>query len=120
MKIIFISILLFSWCSLHAQMKDDSLFIPDVKGFGITNGDLINKQIGSGGGKIVSSDGRVELIFPPGALNLNTSITIQPTTNVFDSTAGQAYRFEPSGIQFKKPVTVIFHYSDEENQTCPA
>ena len=25
-----------------------------------------------------------------------------------------AYRFEPSGIQFQKPVQVIFHYDEEE------
>ncbi|MBK7346132.1 MAG: hypothetical protein IPI98_04280 [Chitinophagaceae bacterium] len=27
---------------------------------------------------------------------------------------GPAYRFEPSGILFKKPVQIIFHYDEEE------
>ena len=28
---------------------------------------------------------------------------------------GQAYRLEPSGIRFQKPVQLIFHYTDEES-----
>src|SRR5215213_1854446 len=33
---------------------------------------------------------------------------------------GKAYALEPSGIQFKKPVQLIFPYSEEESEECPA
>lgn len=92
---------------------------PDSTGFGIPDGKLISKEIGTTGGQIVSEDGRIELIFPAGALLSNTNITIQPTTNLLSSGTGKAYRCEPSGIQFKKPVQIIFHYSQEEKENCP-
>ena len=41
-------------------------------------------------------------------------------TNLVPNGAGKAYQFEPSGIQFKKPVQIIFHYNDDEATTCPA
>jgi hypothetical protein len=93
---------------------------PLLTGFGLADGKMMGKEIGPGGGEIISDDGRVKLIFPAGALTSNTSISIQPTTNTVPSGTGKAYRFEPSGIQFKKPVQLIFHYSDDEAETCPA
>ena len=91
----------------------------DSTGFGAPDGTLASEQIGPAGGKIVSDDGRIELIFPPGAVIESTSISIQPTTNPAPNGAGKAYQFEPSGIQFKKPVQIIFHYSEDEAETCP-
>lgn len=93
---------------------------PDSTGFGTPDGKLISKEIGASGGKIVSDDGRIEFIFPGGALTNNTVISIQPTTNPAPNGTGRAYRCEPSGIQFKKPVQIIFHYTKEETESCPA
>jgi hypothetical protein len=92
---------------------------PDSTGFGTPDGKLANKQIGATGGTIISDDGRVTLIFPAGALTENTTISIQPITNLAPNGAGKAYDFEPSGIQFKKPVQIIFNYTDDEAETCP-
>ena len=107
-----------------AAQKDSSVikyFKPhDATGIGTPVGKVVNKEISPEGGKLVSDDGRVELIFPAGALQETKTISIQPVTNLFDSAAGNAYQFEPSGLQFKKPVQVIFQYSDEENEICPA
>ncbi len=92
--------------------------LPDSTAIGTPDGNPISKEIGPGGGSIASEDGRVELIFPAGALSTNTTITIQPATNLAPLGTGKAYSFEPSGIKFKIPVQVIFHYSDEEAKTC--
>ena len=123
MKNILVPVILLVSLQLHAQSDTSGIqFIElsDSTGFGAPNGKLVSSQIGTAGGKIVSDDGRVELIFPAGSLSGTTAISIQPTTNLLDSAAGNSYRFEPSGIQFKKPVQIIFHYSNEEDETCPA
>lgn len=85
---------------------------------GTPDGKLVGQQIGSTGGRIVSDDGRIELVFPAGALTTNTTISIQPTTNPAPNGTGKAYWFEPSGTQFKKPVQFIFHYTNEEAEAC--
>jgi len=106
----------------NAQIDSSSIQfakIPDSTGFGAPDGKLVNKEIGTGGGEIDSEDGRVELIFPEGALTTNTPISIQPTTNLAPNGVGKSYWFEPSGIQFKKPVRIVFHYSDKEAEICP-
>ncbi len=109
--------------SLSTQAQTDSAQIKftklsDSTGFGTPEGKLMGNEIGHAGGKIISEDGRVELIFPPGALTASTSISIQPITNMLNK-SGKAYQLEPSGIQFKKPVKIIFNYTDEEAETCP-
>lgn len=93
---------------------------PDSTAIGAPDGILVNKQIGLSGGTIISEDRKVELIFPEGALTENKIISIQPTINLAPNGAGKAYQFEPSGLQFKKPVKIIFHYTEEEAKECPA
>lgn len=110
-------LLIFSIC-VNAQTDTSGIEPPDSTGFGIPDGKLVSKEIGVSGGTIFSEDGRVELIFPEGALTQNTAISIHPVTNMRKS-SGKAYQLEPSGIQFKKPVKIIFHYTDEEAETCP-
>ena len=121
MKRFFLIYILFGCLQSTAQTTIQSAIrLTDSTGFGIPIGGLTSKQIGTTGGKIISDDGRVELVFPEGALSEDRMISVQSVTNLFDSAAGNAYRFEPGGIQFKKAVQIIFHYSDEENNTCPA
>jgi hypothetical protein len=105
------------------ELKFDStgsgLFTPpDSSGFGMPDGKLIAKEIGAAGGTIISDDGRIELVFPEGALASNTTISIQPVTNLAPNGTGKAYQFEPTGTQFKVPVTIIIHYTDEEVKEC--
>jgi hypothetical protein len=122
MKKIIAVFLLCNVSIINAQ--DDTSFVkhferPDSTILGTPEGEPVSKKIGPAGGTISSTDGRVELIFPPGALTTSTTISIQPTTNPLSNGAGKAYWFEPSGIQFKKPVQFIFHYNEEESETCP-
>src|SRR2546421_3484509 len=119
-----ISLMLFSLISINIFSQADSLKIrviepSDSSAIGIPDGKSISKEIGSAGGTIISDDGRIELIFPVEALTTSASISIQPTTNHAPNGTGKAYWFEPTGIQFKKPVQIIFHYTDEESETCP-
>ena len=71
-------------------------------------------KIGKEGGTIQSSDGKVELIFPEGAVIKKTTISIQPVTNSAPNSNGKAYQMEPSGINFQQPVQIIFHYRDKD------
>src|SRR3954470_13563933 len=122
MKKILFSFFIFSSICTNAQVDSLQKRIsesPDSTGFGVPDGKVAAKEIGPSGGTISSDDGRVELIFPPGALTASTSITIQPTTNLLPHGAGNAYQFEPSGVQFRKPVEIIFRYSAEQAEACP-
>jgi hypothetical protein len=111
--------------SLKAISQSDSSEIkviipPDSTAIGKPEGIKNSKLIGQEGGTISSSDNRVQLIFPAGALSSSTSISIQASTNTAPNGTGKSYQFEPSGIQFQKPVQIVFHYSDEEAKECPA
>jgi hypothetical protein len=106
---------------LHAQI-DSTLFqsteVRDSTEIGKPDGNAATRVIGAAGGNIVSEDGRVELVFPAGALSTNTAISIQPTKNHAPNGSGKAYWFEPSGTQFKKPVQLIYRYTQEEYERC--
>ena len=129
MKSTFIFLVIFS--SLYAAAQSDTssieadsielrlIRLPDSTAIGAPDGILVSKDMGPAGGKIISDDGRVELIFPEGALSTSAAISIQPIVNVIPNGNGKAYRFEPSGIRFQKPVEIIFHYSDRDTQVCP-
>src|SRR3954466_5389206 len=123
MKIIFL-IVAYCCSAIAVNGQTDSAammakLFADSTALGTPDGQLTSKQIGATGGKIISDDGRIELIFPPGALTTNTTISIQPTSNTLANGSGKSYWFEPSGTQFKKPVEFVFHYSDEEADACP-
>jgi hypothetical protein len=77
-------------------------------------GEGVSQKIGKEGGKIISADGKVELIFPEGALDKKTNISIQPVSNTMPGSRGKAYHLQPAGIVFKKPVEIIFHYKSHE------
>ena len=94
--------------------------LPDSTAVGAPDGKAVSKEIGGAGGTIISDDGRVELIFPAGALTEKKMISIQPVVNLIPNGNGKGYQFEPSGTQFIKPVKVIFHYSQKEDEICPA
>lgn len=88
--------------------------LDSVTSFGKADGQQVTKEIGDDGGTVVSDDGKLELIFPKGALSKKKKISIQPTTNLAANGRGKTYNMEPSGLQFNKPVDIIFHYSEDE------
>lgn len=82
-----------------------------ITDIGIPVGALVTKSIGKDGGSIASADGSAELIFPAGALNDNTTISVQAVTQTAPNGVGHGYQFLPEGIKFAQPVTLKFHYS---------
>ena len=96
------------------QRTKDSLALNAPTEIGTPDGELVSKKIGKDGGTLISSDNKITLIFPPGAIAAETLISIQPTTNFAKESIGKAYQFEPSGIQFQKPVQLVINYTDKE------
>ncbi|HLA58407.1 MAG TPA: hypothetical protein VK622_06585, partial [Puia sp.] len=101
--------------SLTPVIPDDSTTtVPTPTEVGTPLGDPFTKTIGKTGGFIASADGNAELIFPEGALEDNTSISVQAVTQTAPNGVGYAYKLLPDGIQSKKPVTLKFHYTADD------
>src|SRR5687767_11364860 len=75
-------------------------------------GNAEQQQIGTNGGIFTAAGGRITLDFPSGALNTNTTITIQPVTNNCPGGTGDVMRITPHNVNFNKPVKLGFSYSD--------
>jgi len=96
--VFFISISVFS--VLSCSNNDEEIFR------------IVNALIGPEGGSITSSDGKLTLDIPPGALDEDTEITIRklnkseipPESNEID--VDSAYELLPDGLEFLVPVTV--------------
>ena len=74
--------------------------------------------IGTEGGSM--SLGDIELDVPPGALSLDTEITMRRTSDVPGGAVTDAASFEPEGISFDPPVTVRFDYDERDLDGAPA
>ena len=113
-----ISVFFFSLLTIlaHAQedsnIKDSFLFKPTATGQpdGEKSSIIMDKE----GGRLISTDQKIELVFPEGALATKTTISIQPVTNTSIDGVGKGYNLEPSGIQFQIPIQLIFHYTDKD------
>jgi hypothetical protein len=111
--------LFFLYLHLRAVAQSENLTIKylrmdSVTALGKPIGEEVSQEIGKDGGTIVSDDGRIELIFPEGALSTKKKIKIQPVTNLAANGSGNAYQMEPLGTEFQKPVTLVFHFSENE------
>ena len=74
------------------------------------------KTIGATGGSLISTDGRIKVSIPAGALSSNQNITIQTISNHNPMAIKKAYRIQPHGLQFSKPVSIEFSYDLEDIQ----
>ncbi|HEY7161192.1 MAG TPA: hypothetical protein VH815_08025, partial [Acidobacteriota bacterium] len=111
-------LVLLTFCSSVVFAQDDSIEIVQASSLtdiGQPAGEKISQNVDKDGGKIVSADGRMELIIPQDALASKTNISIQPVKNTLSPGQGNAYELEPSGISFQKPLQLIFHYSQGES-----
>lgn len=84
-----------------------------VTDVGQPEGALVSQTIGPEGGTLTTVDGKIKLVIPAGAVSQATTITIQAITNHSPNGIGQAFRFSPDGLQFKKPATLTFDYTNE-------
>lgn len=86
---------------------------PAVTGVGIPDGPAVTTEIGPSGGSLSSADGILDITIPPGAVSSNTTFSVQPIAN-FCPGGKFAYRLLPEGLTFTNPVTLTFHYTDED------
>lgn len=91
-----------------------------VTSVGTPVGNPASKTIDASGGSISSPDGVLQLIIPAGALSTATNISIQPVTNEVSIGLYNSYSLTPNGQQFQKPVTLEFHYNDQDLDTVDA
>jgi hypothetical protein len=112
--IAFIALFISVIVSAQNDAKEDTASTPVVTAVGRPDGKKTEIKVNKDGGSLRSSDGMVELIIPAGAVSKKTDISILPIKNLMTNGNGNAYRLEPSGIQFQKPVQLIFHYDDDE------
>ncbi len=77
-------------------------------------------MIGPAGGSVQSSDGRLKLKIPAGALASPTAFTVTPSTNGAPGGLGSGYQISPGGVAFARPVRLVFAYSyDDQNGSDP-
>ncbi|MBI5192800.1 MAG: hypothetical protein HZA08_05095 [Nitrospirae bacterium] len=69
-------------------------------------------SIGPDGGTVTSSDGKVKIVIPSGALNKDTDITFASVNNQPSGNIGIAYEVNPDGTIFNKPVTISITYDE--------
>ncbi len=104
-------------CDPKEDLSPDGSEQPSVgtiTGVGNPDGNAISQTIGPEGGRLATPDGVVQLVLPAGAVTQPTTITIQPITNHTPNGIGKAYRFSPDGLQFDKPATLTFQYTDDQ------
>lgn len=115
-------LLLYFLLFISANSSAQNISVTDsIIKFGITekgkpNGEKSEIKIDKNGGSIESSDGKVELIFPVGAVTKKMKVSIQPVINFAPNSTGNAYLMEPAGIVFEQPVQIIFHYRQDDTE----
>jgi hypothetical protein len=69
-------------------------------------------KIAGGGGTVTSTDGKVSLVIPAGALANPVAITITPATVPAHARLipGTAYTFQPDGLRFAVPARLTIRY----------
>ncbi len=111
-SILFAITVLFPSLAYAQNNKADTSRKPFITPVAKPFGDIASAKMDSKGGKLVSSDKGLEVIVPENALDSEITISIQSSHNDLNETDEGAYQLEPSGIQFKKAVQLIFHYTD--------
>ncbi|GAB3251666.1 hypothetical protein GCM10027347_10240 [Larkinella harenae] len=74
----------------------------------------VSVMLGPAGGTVATEDGRIQLIIPAGALVQEENIRIQSISNTSPAGNGLAFRLEPHGTTFAKPVKLTFEYTDSD------
>lgn len=72
-------------------------------------GEIATAQIGKEGGTLTSKDGTITMEVPAGAVDAATTFSVQEVENVLKSRS-KSFRLLPENVDFKKPVTLTYHY----------
>ncbi|MBC7744123.1 MAG: hypothetical protein H7096_03390 [Flavobacterium sp.] len=109
-------ILIFVLFLISATAASQVTKVPAVTALGKPDGEKTEMKIGKEGGSFTSSDGKLRLLIPPGAISKKITFSIQPTTNLAPNGNGKSYLIEPSGVNFPQPLQLIFYYTKDELQ----
>jgi len=80
---------------------------PILTGAGVPAGEALETTIGPDGGELVSSDGKLKVSIPAGALTKPTDFSVQSITLTALGGVGGGYRLRPEGA-LAAPVTLTF------------
>ena len=67
-------------------------------------------KVGPSGGAVSSSDGKLAVAIPAGALPADVTITTEPAAAPAAGAVSTVYEIGPTGTQFAMPVTLTLHY----------
>lgn len=84
---------------------------------GTSAGTPVVQTISPSGGTVSSSDGMLDVIIPSGALINPTPIAIEPVAKELPGSIYNDFSLSPDGQQFQQPVTIQFHYRDQDLDT---
>ncbi|WP_354449332.1 hypothetical protein [Ottowia thiooxydans] len=87
---------------------------PVITPVGAAQGTPTSAALTSAGGSVSSSDGKLTVTVPEGALKAATTLTIQPVANNAPGRIGAGYRLLPEGVTFAKPVQLSFAYDNAD------
>jgi hypothetical protein len=68
-------------------------------------------EIGPNGGTVTSSDGKLSMNIPPGAIDDSIVFAVKAATAWPAGAVGTVYEVEPSGTRFAKPATIKLSYA---------
>lgn len=88
--------------------------LPIATPAGSPQGTSTSASLGSAGGRLSSSDGKLKITVPAGALSGPATLSIQPVGNGAPGRIGTGYRLLPEGIAFAKPVQLSFSYTEAD------
>jgi hypothetical protein len=100
-------------CSSDENVDGDVINEGAVTEIGVPLGPPITADIGPSGGVITSADEVLRVTVPPGAVATNTTFSVQPIEDFCPGGMG-SYRLLPEGMTFAAPVTITFHYTEED------
>ena len=70
--------------------------------------------IGQRGGTLASSDGKLRVSVPAGALAGDTEVRIKPGTDEAGGSFGSVYELSPEGTTFAEPISLVWVLSDAD------
>jgi hypothetical protein len=78
-----------------------------------SNGHPVTSRLitATNGGTAATPNGKLKVTIPPGALQRDTSITIQQIDSPGSGSIGPVYEIGPTGTLFQRPVTLAFSFS---------
>lgn len=88
--------------------------VPAATSVGQSTGPAMTAVIGPAGGTLASADGKLSIAVPAGALAQDTTVGIEPITDMTRGGQGTAYRLTPHGENFAQPVTIVFTYGEAD------